>query len=395
MIYKKRSFICGILWVVLILGYWEGMATSLQAASQGPPKGRIVIGAVLDLTGRGAARGRHARDALLLEETRTNQSRDTSLGRVHLVTIDSEGKAGIVSKAVKRLAEEFGATAIIGPSNRESAIAAAQEAERARIPLISLSVPESILRPVRRWIFSTAHPVALAVNRSYSHIQTKRFRRIAILTSGSSLGREGREILSALAPDLGFSLLLNERFPEKEHNFLPYLQKAHLRGAQAFLHWSNGPSRLAVARARQALDIRIPIYMAAVVSKSYDLEGAGRAFEGVMFPATRVFAADLLARDVPGRRSIMKFRKEFRQRFGQLPDGLAGYAADALRMIGRAIQGGNPSRSRIRKRLETLGRYEGLTGIYRMTASDHNGLSPNSLIMVQIKGGKWTMAGTE
>jgi len=391
-IYKKHPVIFGVFLSVCFL---VGMYTSLQAASREVPEGRIVIGAVLDLTGHGAASGRHARDSLLLEETRLNQARDSSLGRVHLVTIDSEGKKEIASKAVKRLAEKFGAAVIVGPTNRISAIAAAQEAEWARIPLISLSAPRAILRPVRRWIFSTAHSVNLAVSRSYAHIQSRRLRRIAVLTSGSSLGREGRETLSALAPDWGISLLLNERFPEKEHNFLPYLQTAHLRGAQAFLHWSYGTSRLALARARQALDIQIPIFVAGLASKSYDLEGAGRAVEGVMFPASRVFAAGLLPRSAQGMRSIADFRKEFRQRFGQLPDGLAGYAADAFRIIGRVIKGGNPKRARIRKRLETLVRYEGLTGTYRMMASDHNGLSSKSLVMVQIRGGKWALAGTE
>ncbi len=217
---------------------------------------------------------------------------------------------------MKRLAGEFGATAIIGPAEREATLAAALEAEKARIPLASLIAPEALLRPVRKWVFSTAHPVSLAVGRVFSHISLRGFRRIAILASGKALGREGREILSGLAPDRGLSILLNERFSEKEHNFLPFLQKSHLRGAQAFLHWSNGASRLALARARLALDIRIPIYLSMVASKSYELEGRGRAVEGLMFPVPRVFAAELLTENTPGREQIQKFRSDFRRRFG-------------------------------------------------------------------------------
>ncbi len=379
---------------VYIAGGVPGLVEPLPAASQETAKGRTVIGAVLDLTGQGAARGRHARDALLLEESRINQGRPTSLARIQLVLIDSEGKTEGASKAVKRLAGEFGAVAIIGPAEREASLAAALEAEKARIPLVSLIAPEALLRPVRKWVFSTAHPVSLTVGRVFSHIGLRGFRRIAILASGKALGREGREILSGLAPDRGLSILLNERFSEKEHNFLPFLQKSHLRGAQAFLHWSNGASRLALARARLALDIRIPIYLSMVASKSYEFEGGGRAVEGLMFPVPRVFAAELLTENTPGREQIQKFRSDFRRRFGQFPDGMAGYAADAFRIIGKTLAG-SPRRGLVRRRIETMGAYQGLTGIFRITPSDHNGLNPYSLVLVKIKGGKWALAETK
>ena len=380
--------------IVLLAAGVPGLVDPQPAVSQETVKGRTVIGAVLDLTGQGAARGRHARDALLLEESRINQGRPASLARIQLVLIDSEGKTEGATKAVKRLAGEFGATAIIGPAEREATLAAALEAEKARIPLASLIAPEALLRPVRKWVFSTAHPVSLAVGRVFSHISLRGFRRIAILASGKALGREGREILSGLAPDRGLSILLNERFSEKEHNFLPFLQKSHLRGAQAFLHWSNGASRLALARARLALDIRIPIYLSMVASKSYELEGRGRAVEGLMFPVPRVFAAELLTENTPGREQIQKFRSDFRRRFGQLPDGLAGYAADAFRIIGKTLAG-SPRRGLVRRRIETMGTFQGLTGIFRITPSDHNGLNPHSLVLVKIKEGKWALAETK
>ncbi len=382
-----------VVFAILAVGV-PGLLIPQPAISQEEAKGRIVIGAVLDLTGQGAARGRHARDALLLEEYRINQGRLASLPRIQLVVIDSEGKTRGASKAVKRLAGEFGAAAIIGPAERGGSLAAALEAEKARIPLVSLVAPEALLRPVRQWVFATAHPVSLAVGRVFFHINSRGFRRIAILTSGKALGREGREILSGLAPDRGLSIILNERFSEKEHNFLPFLQKSHLRGAQAFLHWSNGASRLALARARLALDIQIPIYLSMVASKSYELEGGNRAVEGLIFPVPRVFAAELLTENTPGRERIRKFRSNFRRRFGQFPDGLAGYAADAFRIIGKALAGG-PRRGLVRRRIETMGAYQGLTGIFRVTASDHNGLNPYSLVLVKIKGDKWVLTETK
>jgi hypothetical protein len=42
-----------------------------------------------------------------------------------------------------------------------------------------------------------------------------------------------------------------------------------------------------------------------------------------------------------------------------------------------------------------MGAYQGLTGIFRVTASDHNGLNPYSLVLVKIKGGKWVLTETK
>ena len=263
-------------------GYWIRWTTTLAASLllaglafprfgyvQEKPEKRVVVGAVLDLTGPGAARGRHARDALLLEETRFNENKDSSVARVHLVTIDSEGKALVAAKAVERLADEFGAVAVVGPGGRGEALAAAQKAEEKRIPLVALSAPEEIFEPLKRWVFSTAHRATTAVSLSYFHVRSRGFNKIAILSSDDAMGREGREALSALAPEAGLSIFLNHKFSDKEHNFLPFLKKANLRGAQVFLHWSNGASRLALARARQALDLRIPVYLSTMVSRRY------------------------------------------------------------------------------------------------------------------------------
>lgn len=380
------------MFAALAAAWLSGFPLPERVLAQEKQEKKIVIGAILDLTGPGAARGRHARDALLLEESRFNENKKPSDARIHLVTIDSEGKARIAAEAVGRLAGEFGAVAVVGPSGRGEAVAAAREAEEKRIPLIALSAPASILSPLKKWVFSTAHRAATAASRSYFHIRSRGFEKIAILASDDAMGREGREALRFLAPEMGLSVFLNHRFSEKEHNFLPFLQKANGRGAQAFLHWSNGASRLALARARQALDLKMPIYLSTMVSRSYGAENTGRSAEGLIFPVPRVFAADLFSKKAVDWRAVHEFRTNFLRRFGQTPDGLAGYAADAFRLIARSLKGANARRGRLRRKIEATSPYAGLTGTYWFSESDHNGLKPASLVLVQIKGGKWTLA---
>ena len=246
-------------------------------------------------------------------------------------------------------------------------------------------------RPVRRWIFSTAHPVSLAVRRTLSHMRMKGYQRAAVLVSDDGFGAEGRESLSEMAPEMGISVLLNNRHRENEHNLLPYLQKAHVRGAEAFIHWAQGPSRLALARARLALDIRLPIYMALVSSRALKLKNPGKPLNGAVFPASRVLAADLLPKGSPGLESIQAFRVAFWNRFGHYPDGISGSAADALRIIEASLGRGDLRREQIRRNIEKMAPFEGLTGAFYLSKSDHNGLRADSLVMVRILNEKWRL----
>ncbi|MEE9239964.1 MAG: ABC transporter substrate-binding protein [bacterium] len=403
MIGKNRAPAGGLLEVLAVFAGMAGLAGLLLAAvslepegvraayAQSSLRGRIVVGAVLDITGQGSARGREARDALILEEQRINQERGSGSVQIVLVTIDSAGKPEAAASAVKSLANEYRAVAIVGPSDRASALAAAREAERTKIPMISLSAPETILRPVRRWIFSTAHPVSLAVQRTLLHMQAKGYQRAAILVSDDGFGAEGRENLSELAPEMGISVLLNDRHQENEHNLLPYLQKAHIRGTEAFVLWARGPSRLALARARMALDIRLPIYMAPVSAGTFDLKNSGRSLDGIVFPASRVLVADLLPKGTPGLKSVREFRAAFRNRFGHFPDGLSGSAADALRIVKAALKNRDLRREQVRENIEKMASFEGLSGSFRFSKSDHNGLRADSLVMVRIRKGAWSL----
>ncbi|MBI2131561.1 MAG: ABC transporter substrate-binding protein, partial [Candidatus Tectomicrobia bacterium] len=116
-----------------------------------------------------------------------------------------------------------------------------------------------------------------------------------------------------------------------------------------------------------------------------------RAAEGVVFPAARVPAAGILPPDAPGLRELAEFREAFIRRYRRPPEGVAGFAADAFRLLVSAMRAAGPSRTRIPKYLVDTRRYTGLTGRFDFSETDHNGLGPDSLVMVRIKGGKWTL----
>lgn len=354
------------------------------------PADRIVVGLALDLSGPSGPSGREARGALLLEMARINR-RGVAGGRIFLLTLDTRGSPEAAAAAVRSLVRVHKAVAVIGPVEHYAAIAAAKAAQEERIPLFTLSAPEEILSPPLKWVFSTARPASLPVRLILGHLKSRGIKRAAVLGSSLGYGSEGREQITALAPDFGVSVLLNESFKPGEHNFLPFLKRASLRGVGGFVHWAKGASRVDLVRARAALDLKIPLYVSHASPGMFGAQNESKAAEGVVFPASWATAAHLLAESHTARKELMAFRAEYLKTYRSAPGETAAAAVDALRILAWSARGVGANRERIPAGVEGARYFTGLNGTYGFSKNDHNGLDADSLVLVRVRRGKWEL----
>ncbi len=373
-------------WVAALAAFICVCAWAVDSA----PAERIVVGSALDLTGPGAAGGREARNALLLEMARINR-RGVAGGRIFLLTLDTKGSPEGTTFAVRELARKHKAVAVIGPVEHYAAIAAAKAAQEERIPLFSLTAPEEILVPPRKWVFSTARPAPLPGRLILGHMKSRGIRRVAMLGSSRGYGTEGREQITALAPDFGVSILFNESFKSGEHNFLPFLKRASLRGVGGFVHWARGGSRLDLVRARAALDLKMPLYLSHASPGMLGSKSGGKAAEGVVFPASWIMVAHLLPESHSARMALTAFRDEYLKTYKSAPGETAAAAVDALRILAWSARGVGANRARIPAGVEGARYFTGLNGTYGFSKNDHNGLDADSLVLVQVQNGKWEL----
>ncbi len=351
---------------------------------------RIVVGLALDLSGPGAIEGREARSAMLLEMARINR-RGVAGGRIFLLTLDTKGSSEGTAAAVRELARKHKSVAVIGPVDHYASIAAAKAAHEERVPLFTLSAPEEILVPARQWVFSTARPSSLPVRLMLGHMKDRGIKRAAMLGSSLGYGTEGREQITALAPDFGVSILLNESFKPGEHNFLPFLKRASRRGVGGFVHWARGGSRVDLVRARAALDLEMPLYLSHASPGMFGSKSGVKAAEGVVFPASWLTAAHLLPESHPVKRDLTAFRNEYLKTYKSEPGETAAAAVDALRILAWSARGVGANRARIPAGVEGARYFTGLNGTYGFSKNDHNGLGSDSLVLVRVRKGKWEL----
>ena len=55
-------------------------------------------------------------------------------------------------------------------------------------------------------------------------------------------------------------------------------------------------------------------------------------------------------------------------------------------------QAGTTTAADLRAAIEQTKGYVGVSGVYNITPEDHNGLDVDSMVIVQVKGGKFVMA---
>jgi branched-chain amino acid transport system substrate-binding protein len=70
----------------------------------------------------------------------------------------------------------------------------------------------------------------------------------------------------------------------------------------------------------------------------------------------------------------------------------SGYAWDAIMMVANAMKKEGTEAAKLRAAIEGTKGYVGVSGVYNLTAQDHNGLDVDSMVVVQVKNGKFVMA---
>lgn len=135
-----------ILFLILMLFLGDGSAVSpagsgTKGSVASKPLDRYAIGCVLPLSGRDAAAGNRALDAIVLASGLFDPVVKTS---IKLIIEDSQSQPERARAAVAKLAIEDGVICILGPLGADESLDAAREAQRLKVPIITLTERDGI-----------------------------------------------------------------------------------------------------------------------------------------------------------------------------------------------------------------------------------------------------------
>ena len=363
-------------------------AAAVQAAEP------IKIGALFSVTGPAAFLGEPEKNTLEMLVKEINAKGGIKGAPLEVVIYDTTGDATKAVQWANKLIKDDKVVAIIGPSTTGETMAVKPVTEKEQIPLVSCAAGIKITDPVNPWTFKTPANDQIAGEKILNYAAKVGQKKLALLTVSDGFGASGREQLKKLAAEKGFTVVADETYGPKDTDMTAQLTKIRAAGADAIICWGTNPGPAVVTRNVKQLGITTPLYMShGVASKKY-IELAGvEAAEGVMLPAGKLAIFDKLPKTDPQTKTLADYDAAYRKTYNIEASTFGGYAYDGLQLILAGItKGGGTTPTQIRNGIEQTSKLVGVSGVFNMSTSDHNGLDLSAFEMVRIVKGDWVIA---
>ena len=363
---------------------WSGCAKKEE------PKPPYKIGGIFAITGRASFLGEPERNSMELLAEQINGQGGVNGHPIELVIYDTEGDATKAVLNANKLIEKDNVLAIVGPSLSGTTLAVVPIAEKAQVPLISCAASVKITVPVKKWVFKTPQTDVMAVAKIYEYMQGQGIQKIAVLTVGNAFGASGRQQLLQQASDYGYTIVADERFGPKDTDMTPQLTKIRSLKPEAIICWGTNPGPAVVAKNMRQLGIEIPLYQSHGVASKKFIQLAGEAANGVILPTGKILVAGALPDTDPQKPTLLKYIAVYEEKYKIAVSGFGGYAWDGLEILAQALEKAGADRAKIRDEIERITGYVGISGIFRFSPQDHNGLNKEeAFVVVKIVSGDW------
>jgi branched-chain amino acid transport system substrate-binding protein len=246
-----------------------------------------------------------------------------------------------------------------------------------------------------RYVFKTPQRSSTAVEKVLVYLRGQGMTRIAVLSASDGFGKDGLRWLERLAPEFGITIVASETFNPTDVDMKTQLTKIAGLNPQAVVCWTIGPAGAIVSKNHHALGMKAALVQCHGIPGPNYIELAGEAAEGDLMPSTKLMAWEALPDNDPQKPVIAEFVRLYNDVYNydkQYPINThTGYAWDAVYLLVNAMKAVGTDPEKLRDALEKTAGHVGISGVFTLSPEDHNGLSTDSMIMLQVNNGKFVM----
>ena len=375
-----------------IMAVFCAVCMTILAAAPAFAAGTIKIGGLFAVTGPASFLGEPEKKTLEMLVKETNDKGGINGVKLEAVIYDTAGDTTKAVQLATKLIKDDKVSVIVGPSTTGESMAVIPVVEKEKIPMISCAAGIKITEPVKHWVFKTPANDHVAAEKILNYMARQKQKNIALLTVTDGFGSSGREQIKALAAQKGFKIVADEVYGPKDTDMTAQLTKIRGIKPDAIICWGTNPGPAVVTKNVKQLGIKIPLYMShGVASKKYiELAGADAA-EGVMLPAGKLAVYDALPKSDPQAELLKKYDQSYKKQHGVEASTFGGYAYDAFLLIAGAVKKGAATPEQIRNGVEQTQKLVSISGVFSMSAKDHNGLDLSAFEMVKVSKGDWVL----
>jgi branched-chain amino acid transport system substrate-binding protein len=360
----------------------------------------IKIGAFFALSGPAANIGTPTKLVAEMVVNKINKEGGINGRPIELIIGDTESDPAKAASIAKKFIFTDKVAAIIGPTSTGEGMQVKKIVEEAGVPTFMTVGGDPVIMgdkfgPYTN-VFKSPQRSSTAVKKLFGYLRDKKLTKIGLLTASDAFGKDGAGWLEKLAPDYGLTLVAQESFGPSDTDMTAQLTKIKNASPQAMVVWTIGPAGAIVAKNKAQLGINLPLFQCHGQPDPKYIELAGKASEGDRMPSTKLMAVAQLPDSDPQKKVIQNFIQLYKDVYHydkQFPINThSGYAWDAIYIVTDAMKKAGTDPKALRTAIEQTKGYVGVSGVYNLTATDHNGLDVDSMVMVQVKDGKFVLA---
>lgn len=397
MMVNTRKVLILVLSAVLLAVPLVGCGSDSDTESSEQPtqtKEPYRIGAVLSETGTYAGLGEPERNTLAMEVAKINDAGGVNGHPIEIIFEDDATDPDTAVAATTRLIDKEGVIAIIGATGTGATMAMRQEIDRAGIPQLSPAGGTAITASLDPLVFQTPWSNSLVIPFELAYIKAQGITRIGLIADSGGFGKDGAGVVKEQVGVAGLTIVAEEAFNAGDTDMSAQLTKIKGAGAEAVLMVTAGKEAAIVAKNMMDLGMTVPLFGTHGNARTEFIEGAGAGAEGFRFAAGKILLPESYDSTSESYKVATEFIDEYSAEYGKAPDTFAGHAYDSLHIIVNAMktleEGFTPAE--LRDAIEATDGFVGIGGVFSYSATDHNGMTEDDLVMYQVTDGKWVLA---
>src|SRR5262245_60248954 len=358
-----------------------GLACGSGNEKGGAQGGPIPIGHVASLTGDTATFGQSTDRGMRMAFEELN-AKGGVLGRqLDLLSEDDRSITEEARTAAQKLLQRDQVVALLGEIASSRSLAAAPEAQRARIPMISPGSTNPKVTEVGDYVFRACFidPFQGTVMARFA-VDELKVKKVAILFDFKQDYSVGlADFFRKKFTELGGEIVADERYTSGDIEFRAQLTTIRAAKPEAIFVPGYYTELGLIAKQARELGIDVPLLGGDGWDSEKTLEIGGKAVEGYYFSTH--YAADS---DNP---KVQEFVKRYTQKYSQTPDAMAALGYDTAGIFADALsRAGDTSGANLRDAIASTQNYEGVTG--RITIDPQRNARKDAVVL-KIEGGKF------
>ncbi len=345
------------------------------------------IGMSAGLTGYAATVDRAWRDGVEVAIAALNAKGGLMGRKVELVVEDNRSQPQDAVTAYRKMIDSDKVNIFASGCVSAGNFAAAPLVVRAETPMVLCSILPRQPGEVK-WAFTTLPPPKFEVETRLEYIQKKtQIKKIGVLNDPSPYANLQKTIAVAEAKNYGLEVVGVDQYKTDDADLSVQIQKMYAAGARAILKIGLGGTTLTAAKNIKQLGLDM-IMLTSLEDIAVFRPVAEVLGDKFFFVASPSQVYDVLP-DGPLKTEIGKFLVPWRAKYKDRDPNWAGRGWDAVSLIAAAVTKAKSfDGAKVRDALETMGGFQGTTGLYHMSATNHQGITENPLLLATIIDGK-------